>query len=195
MTNGGLYLNLATKWIFRLHKILWKCWFPEENSLFPTTLRMRKTMKTKTMRKTMMIRGEWVLLSLGLGVVGPSCCIGCAASDLRWGVRCRIFTRQIYPGEHHRPGCQWGKLLSISGSWKSVDQWMVKVKSGFTGPVDLSPDTCNLSRIPITGRRNMIPLVKTGSTFKSLGWISLTWVTIFKTIFKSPKRMQLQGSV
>ena len=54
----------------------------------------------------MMIPCEWVLLSLRLG---PGC-IGCAASDLRWGVRCRIFTRQIYPGEHHRPLLPVGKV-------------------------------------------------------------------------------------
>ena len=68
----------------------------------------------------MMIPCEWVLLSLRLG---PGC-IGCAASDLRWGVRCRIFTRQIYPGEHHRPLLPVGKvtfhhwIMKVDGSWK-----------------------------------------------------------------------------
>ena len=104
--------------------------------------------------------------------MGPSC-IGCAASDLRWGVRCRIFTRQIYPGEHHRPLLPVGKvtfhqwILEVGGSVDPASDFpsMDCAPQGFTGQLDLmlilSSDTCNLSPNLITCRCNVIPLVKT----------------------------------
>ena len=123
---------------------------------------------------------EWVLLSLGWWVQPASDArrqIWDGASDAGY-LRGRS-TRESIIGRC----CQWGKLLSISGSWKSVDRWILQVTfhqwiggswiwlsisrapQGFTGQLDLmlilSSDTCNLSPNLITCRCNMIPLVKT----------------------------------